>query len=165
MLLNHKVMNIFDIITLIFAIVAVFLGWRKGFIKQLCSLIGIVGGIAIAIAVGGDIGTMLGIDAAYAKPLGFIITLVVSVIAASLVAKVVSSIFSAIGLGGLDTLAGIALSLIKFLLILSVAYVAIEKINKEVKLIDEKHFTDSETFRPVTAVSERALEAFNTFSK
>ena len=158
-------MNIFDIIALLCAIVAIFLGWRKGFIKQLCSLIGIIGGIAIAIAIGGDIGVMLGIDAAYAKPLGFVITLVVTVIAAALVAKVVSSIFSAIGLGGLDTLAGIALSLIKFLLVLSVVYVAIEKINNEVHLIDDKNFTESITFRPVTAVSSAALEAFNTFSK
>ena len=100
-------MNIFDIITVIFALLAIFNGWRKGFISQLCSLAGIVGGIALAIAFGAEVGAMFNIDAAYQKPIGFIITFVVASVAASLVAKIIGSLFNAIGLGGLNTLLGI----------------------------------------------------------
>ncbi|MBQ9138792.1 MAG: CvpA family protein [Alistipes sp.] len=158
-------MNVFDIITLIFLVLAIFNGWRKGFISQLCSLAGIVGGIALAIAFGESVGAMLGIDAAYSKVLGFIITFIAASIATSLLAKILSSLFSAIGLGGLDTLLGMALSALKYGLILSVLFVAFENLNKDMKLVEQRHFTESKSFEPVSALSETALEWFNTFTK
>ena len=165
MLLNNTVMNIFDIITILFAVIALFNGWRKGFISQLCSIVGIIGGIALAIAFNGQVGELFGIDPDYAKPVGFIITFLVSSIAMSFVAKIVGSLFSAFGGGGLDSLLGIALSLLKYALVLSVLFVAIEKLNKDVELIKPRHFTESKTFKPISALSDKALEMFNTFTK
>lgn len=165
MQLNSEVMNIFDIITLIFALLAIINGWRKGFISQLCSLVGIVGGIALAIAFGAEVGAMFGIDASYQKPVGFIITFIVTSIAASLVAKLIGSLFSAIGLGGLDTLLGVVLSLLKYALILSVLFVAFSKLNAEVKLVEARHFNESKSYKPISALSGKALDWFNTFTK
>lgn len=158
-------MNIFDIITLIIIVLAIFNGWRKGFISQLCSLAGIIGGIALAIAFGGTVGDMLGIDAAYSKPVGFVVTFIVTGIAMALVAKLLGGLFSAVGLKGLDTILGVALSVIKYALILSVLFVAFEKFNGEVKLVEPRHYKESKTFKPVSALSDTALELFNTFTK
>ena len=165
MRLNSEVMNIFDIITVIFALLAIFNGWRKGFISQLCSLAGMVGGIALAIAFGAEVGAMFNIDAAYQKPIGFIITFVVASVAASLVAKIIGSLFNAIGLGGLNTLLGIALSLFKYALILSVLFVAFTKLNNEVKIVEARHFKESKCYKPISALSDKALDWFNTFTK
>ena len=121
-------MNIFDIITALFAIIALLNGWRKGFISQLCSLVGILGGIALAITFNGEVGALFGIDPAYAKPVGFIITFLVTSIAMSFIAKIVGSLFSAIGLGGLDSLLGVALSMLKYALVLSVLFVGVRMI-------------------------------------
>ena len=82
MLLNRIVMNIFDIITIIIALFAIFNGWRKGFISQLLSLVGIVGGVALAITFGDEVGALFKIDAAYSKVVGFIITFFVAAIVA-----------------------------------------------------------------------------------
>lgn len=158
-------MNIFDIITLIIIVLAIFNGWRKGFISQLCSLAGIIGGIALAIAFGSTVGDMLGIDAAYSKPVGFVVTFIVTGIAMALVAKLLGGLFSAVGLKGLDTILGVALSVIKYALILSVLFVAFEKFNGEVKLVEPRHYKESKTFKPVSALSDTALELFNTFTK
>ena len=158
-------MNIFDIITLIIIVLAIFNGWRKGFISQLCSLAGIIGGIALAIAFGGTVGDMLGIDAAYSKPVGFVVTFIVTGIAMALVAKLLGGLFSAVGLKGLDTILGVALSVIKYALILSVLFVAFDKFNGEVKLVEPRHYKESKTFKPVSALSDTALELFNTFTK
>jgi membrane protein required for colicin V production len=158
-------MNIFDIITALFAIIALLNGWRKGFISQLCSLVGILGGIALAITFNGEVGALFGIDPAYVKPVGFIITFLVTSIAMSFIAKIVGSLFSAIGLGGLDSLLGVALSMLKYALVLSVLFVAVEKFNKEVNFIKPRHFTESKCFKPISALSDKALEMFNTFSQ
>lgn len=158
-------MNIFDIVTIIVLCLSVYFGWRNGFIVQACSLIGIVIGIALAIAFGESVGQMFNIDPAYSKVVGFIITFIVAVIATSLIAKAASALFSAIGLGALNTLLGIAFSMLKFALILSVAYISLEQLNKQTNLIDTKYFTQSKTFKPISGLAGQALELFNTFTE
>lgn len=158
-------MNIFDIITLIFIVLAIFNGLRKGFISQLCSFVGIIGGVALAIAFGGEVGQMLGLDEAYSKAVGFIVTFIVCAIAMLLIAKLLGGLFSAIGLQGLDKLLGIALALLKYGIALSVLFVAFENLNKEVKIVDNRHFTESKSFKPVSGISDTALDWFNTFKK
>ena len=154
MLLNHTDMNIFDIITAIVLAVALFAGWRKGFITQLFSLLGILGGIFISLSYGEAVGAFFGIGEAYAKVMGFIITFITTAVAATLLARVLTSIFSAIGLGSIDTLLGIVLSAIKYVLLLSVLFVTIERLNNNLGWIDSHHFEESKSFRPIaTAIS------------
>ena len=164
MLLNRIVMNIFDIITIIIALFAIFNGWRKGFISQLLSLVGIVGGVALAITFGDEVGALFKIDAAYSKVVGFIITFFVAAIVATLLARLLASLFSALGLGGINTLLGIVLSAVKYLLILSVVFVAVEMLNNDLGWIGKNHFEDSKSFKPVSALSGRALDWFNAFT-
>ena len=164
MLLNRKEMNIFDIITIIILLFAIFDGWRKGFISQLLSLAGIVGGVALAIAFGDKVGALFGIDAAYSKIVGFIITFFVAAIVATLLSRLIASLFSALGLGGINILLGIALSAVKYLLILSVVFVAVERLNNNLEWVDKGHFKNSKSFKPVTTLSGKALDWFNAFT-
>ena len=158
-------MNIFDIITVIFALLAIFNGWRKGFISQLCSLFGIIGGIALAIAFGGTVGELFGLEGTFAKVVGFIVTFVVVGIGMMFLAKVVSGLFKAVGLEKVDTLLGIVLSVFKYALILSVLYVSFERLNNEVNLVEPRRYNESITFKPVSALSDSVLDWFNTFKK
>lgn len=158
-------MNIFDIITLIIIVVAIFNGWRKGFISQLCSLGGIIGGIALAIAFGGTVGALIGLEGTSAKVMGFIITFVVVGIVMMLLAKVVSRLFKAVGLEKVDTLLGIVLSTFKYALILSVLYVSFERLNNEFNLVEPRRYNESITFKPVSALSGTVLDWFDTFKK
>ena len=136
-------MNFFDIITIIAFVWAVVSGWRSGLVAQLLSLAGIVAGLILAIRFGARVGTMLGIDPQFA-----------AVVIAAILAKFLRSMLSFIGLHSLDTLLGITLSLVKALLILSVAYAAFDSLNADMKLMDKKYIASSRTFRPVKGVSE-----------
>ena len=136
-------MNFFDIITIIAFVWAVVSGWRSGLVAQLLSLAGIVAGLILAIRFGARVGTMLGIDPQFA-----------AVVIAAILAKFLRSMLSFIGLHSLDTLLGITLSLVKALLILSVAYAAFDSLNADMKLVDKKYIVSSRTFRPVKGVSE-----------
>lgn len=158
-------MNIFDIITLIIIVGAIVNGWRKGFISQLCSLFGIIGGIALAIAFGSTVGELFGLEGTFAKVVGFIVTFVVVGIGMMFLAKVVSGLFKAVGLEKVDTLLGIVLSVFKYALILSVLYVSFERLNNEVNLVEPRRYNESITFKPVSALSDSVLDWFNTFKK
>lgn len=147
-------MNFFDIITIIALVWAVVSGWRSGLVSQLLSLAGIVAGLILAIRFGARVGTMLGIDPQFAAVAGFAVTFVAAVVIAAILAKFLRSMLSFIGLHSLDTLLGITLSLVKALLILSVAYAAFDSLNTDMKLVDKKYIASSRTFRPVKSVSE-----------
>lgn len=147
-------MNFFDIITIIVLVWAVVSGWRSGLVSQLLSLAGIVAGLILAIRFGARVGRALGIDPQFAAVAGFAITFVAIVVIAAILAKLLRSMLSFVGLHSLDTLLGITLSLVKFLLILSVTYAAFDSLNTDLKLIDRKYIASSRTFRPVKGVSE-----------
>lgn len=158
-------MNFFDIITAIALVWAVVSGWRSGLVAQLLSLAGIVAGLLLAIRFGARVGAMLGIDPQFATVAGFAITFVAAAIAAAILAKFLKSMLSFIGLHSLDTLLGIVLSVVKALLVLSVAYAAFHSLNADLKLVDKKHIASSRTFRPVMSVSECIFPYIETLKK
>lgn len=155
-------MNIFDIITLLALVWAVVSGWRSGFVSQLLSLGGIILGVILAVRLGAGVGAALGIDPQFSAVAGFIITFVVAVVAAVILAKLLRSILSFLGLGSLDTIFGIALSVLKFALVLSVAYSSFEALNNDVELVPRKYIASSRTFRPVCGVSESIFPYIKT---
>ena len=106
-------MNILDIIVWLALAVAVFNGWRKGFIGKLFSLAGLVGGIWLALGYGARCGEALHMEGTTAAVAGPIVVFVAAAVAANLVGRLVSKACSTIGLGGLDTLLGIALAMFR----------------------------------------------------
>ena len=157
-------MNIFDIITIIVLILAAIAGARKGFITQLFSLLSIVGGILIASAYGPSVGEALGIDAAYSKIVGYAITFIATAVAASLVARILAKLFSAMGLGGLDTLLGVVLSAAKYMLILSVIFTTFERLNTNMQMVEARHFESSKSFKIVSSLAGTALDWFSEYT-
>ena len=157
-------MNIFDIITIIVLILAAIAGARKGFITQLFSLLSIVGGILIASAYGPSVGEALGIDAAYSKIVGYAITFIATAVAASLVARILAKLFSAMGLGGLDTLLGVVLSAAKYMLILSVIFTTFERLNTNMQMVEARHFESSKSFKIVSSLAGTSLDWFNEYT-
>lgn len=164
-MLNRYIMNIFDIITIIVIVVALVLGWKNGFVSQLFSIAGIVGGLVLALLYGEQVGGFLKLDPSYAKIVGFIITFIVVAILTAIVSRMLSTILSAIGLGGVNTLLGIAVSILKYLLVLSVVFVLFEELNNKVELVNKRHIVNSVSFKPVSALSKGAVEWFDKLSK
>lgn len=164
MRLNRNIMNIFDIVTIIVLVLAAVAGARKGFITQLFSLLSIVGGWLVASAYGPSVGQSLGIDAAYSTIAGYAITFIATTIAASIVARILAKLFSAMGLGGLDTLMGVVLSAAKYMLVLSVVFTTFERLNANMQMVEARHIESSKSFRIVSSLSGKALDWFNNYT-
>ena len=69
-------MNAVDLIVCLVLVLAVWNGWRQGFILQVCSLAGIVAGIWLAAQFGTQVGEWLRLDPDIAAAGGFVTVLV-----------------------------------------------------------------------------------------
>lgn len=158
-------MNLFDILAAVALVWAIVSGWRNGLVSQIFSIVGIVAGGLVAYYFGEQVGAMLGIEQKLAHIVGGIVAFVGVLVLAVVASKLLRALFSAIGLGSLDTLLGIALSVVKAALLLSFLFVAIEQLDAKVDFMDNRHFKQSHTFRPISRISKSVGEVLENISK
>ena len=154
-------MNFFDILTLVALVWAIISGWRSGFVSQLLGLVGIIFGTILALRYGATVGAMFNIDARFSVVAGFLITFVAILIIATILARLISKVLSFIGLGWVNTLLGIVISIVKGLVILSMLYAAIFAINANSQLIEPDYFNDSISFDIVRKCAEPLFNFWN----
>lgn len=150
-------MNILDLIICLVLLVALFNGWRKGFILQLCSLVAVVAAIVLASRYGAEAGASLKLDAQYAEPAGFVVVLLVAMLVITLAARLVRKIFRFAGFGLVDILLGVTVAAAKYLLLLSLAFAAFEKINVNYTLLSKEKIEASKGYEPVRNLSRQIL--------
>ena len=150
-------MNILDLIICLVLLVALFNGWRKGFILQLCSLVAVVAAIVLASRYGAEAGAFLKLDAQYAEAGGFVVVLLVAMLVITLAARLVRKIFHFAGFGLVDILLGVTVAAAKYLLLLSLAFAAFEKINVNHSLLSKEKIEASKGYVPVRNLSRQIL--------
>ena len=154
-------MNFFDILTLVALVWAIISGWRSGFVSQLLGLLGIILGIVLSLRYGAAVGTMFHIDARFSVVAGFLITFIATLIVATILAKLLARVLSFIGLGWVNTLLGIALSIVKGLIVLSMLYAAIYSLNANLQFVEPTYFDNSISFDVVRKCAEPLFKFWN----
>ncbi len=146
-------MNTIDLIVCLVLVMAVWNGWRQGFIVQVCSLAGIVAGIWLAARYGTTVGEWLRLDESVSAAGGFAVVLIAVIIAVAVAARVVRRLFRFAGFGLPDIVLGVAVSAVKFLLILSALFSAFDALNEGYAFVDARTIENSKTYRPVMRFS------------
>lgn len=147
-------MNAVDLIVCLVLALALWNGWRQGFVLQICSLAGIVVGIWLASRFGAEVGGWLRLDEEVAAAGGFVTVLVAVVLAVAIIGRLVRKLFHFAGLGLADILLGIAVSVVKYLLLLSVLFSAFEKLNVDYSLVGPQTIEHSRSYKPIQRFSE-----------
>lgn len=132
-------MEIVDIIILVFAGLMVILGFRKGLIISLASLVALVLGIYAAVYfshwAGEFLGSLLDTTSTFLPAIYFAITFLAVLIGVMLLGKLIEKLVNVAGMGFLNHLAGAVLGLVKSVLILSVVFWLISVADPNQKLI------------------------------
>ena len=81
-------MNAVDLIVCLVLALAVWNGWRQGFILQVCSLAGIVAGIWLAAQFGTQAGEWLRLDPGFAAAGGFVAVLVAVILVVAIAGQI-----------------------------------------------------------------------------
>lgn len=150
-------MNTIDLIVCLVLILAVWRGWKQGFIVQVCSLAALVAGIWLAAQYGVQVGAWLRLDEQIASAGGFVVVLLVVLLLVAIAARLVRKLFHFAGFGVPDIALGVAVSVLKYLLLLSVLFSAFAKINVDYSIVGPSTFEKSITYKPVLRISESLL--------
>lgn len=111
-------MAIIDYIVIAIAVLVAISGARSGVLSQLGSLVGIVLGVWLVFHFSDQVGQWIGIE--NVSPIvSYALLFAVGVVAALLVARLLSAIVHGIGLGFFDYIGGALLSLVSFALVAS----------------------------------------------
>lgn len=111
---------IIDIIIAIVAIVALVMGWRRGFVVQLCQLVALYIAILIAPEFAGQIGASFSDDPGLAYIIGFVIIIVGTWLVVWIIAPLLRKILFWDFLRNVDSLLGAVLALVAMVVITSV---------------------------------------------
>lgn len=162
-------MQVIDIIILILVVAGMVIGFRKGFIKQLASLVGLVVGLFAAKALYGVVGDqLLGTvtsNSTFAHVLAFFLIWIVVPIVFTLVASLLTKALEIICLGWINRLLGAALGGVKWLLFISLAICAIEYIDSDNKIIEKNTKETSALYYPVRELAGLFMPAVQDFTK
>ncbi len=142
-------MNVLDIVIAAILVIAGIMGYRKGVIRQVCG----IGGLILGIWLGYRFSTLLagwfGMNAEYASLLCFIIILIAAIIVLYLVGLLFSKVFRMTGFGLIDNLGGLALGVVKTGLLLSLLLGLFTGYNDRAKLIAPEVFDESALYEPM----------------
>lgn len=147
-------MNPIDLVVYLVLALAVFEGWRRGVVLQICSLAGLFAGIWLAARYGSVVGRWLRMDDAVAVAGGFTVVLIAAILAVAIAGKLLRKLFRFVGFGIPDIVLGIAVSVLKYLLLLSVLFAALGNLEDDNGLVTRETIDGSRWYGPVRKVSD-----------
>ena len=149
-------LNIYDIIIAILLVWALISGYRKGIIVQACQLAGLLLGLWLGFRFCKVAGGWLGYEEV-SPLLAFVVLFLVTLLVAALVGRLTRSIAKVAGLGFLDRLVGIFLSVVKVGVLTSLALGLFIRINGKFELVDNQSIEESVLIAPLQKLSDTVL--------
>ncbi|MBP1615608.1 MAG: hypothetical protein H6Q13_3056 [Bacteroidetes bacterium] len=150
-------MTIIDSIILIVIALGAFLGFRKGFVRQLASILGLIVGLlaakALYVSLADKICPTLTESMTLAQIMAFLAIWIVVPLLFGMLALLITKTMEAISLGWLNQLLGAGLGALKYLLILALFVGVIEFIDTGNHLISQTKKTKSVLYYPMRDVA------------
>lgn len=142
-----------DIFILIIVGLGFLFGIKKGFIKQLATLLGVITGLLAAkilyVSLAEKISPMLNDSITLAQTIAFIAIWIAVPLVFSLIASMLTKALEIVSLGWLNRLLGAVLGALKYLLLLSILISVIEFIDSDNKLINRTSKEESVLYYPM----------------
>lgn len=153
-------MGIIDIVLGALLGYGIYKGFKNGLIVELASLLSLFIGVYVAVKFSSVVGNALGNTISTSKSgkvIAFVLTFVAVIVGIHYLAKALSKIVSAVFLGWLNRLSGVAFGLLKTVLIIGIILSLFQKINYENALVSKESQEKSLFFNPVLKTSEFLL--------
>jgi len=141
-----------DLFIAILLIWSLFNGWRNGFLKEIISSIGFLAGLLVAALFYSTLGEYLAVNGSESNMLtsivAFFILWILVPIVLGLAANVLTKALKGMRLGLPNSLLGMAVSFIKFLILIS----CVLNVMDGLRILDPRKTETSKLYRPVTGV-------------
>lgn len=152
-------MNLLDIILLILFIPAIIRGISKGFIEQIIALASLFLSAWLAYLFSNTVSEWLGQYVSNVSPqvlyvISFVVIIIVTVALLHLLARLLSNIIKTISLGWLNSLLGVALSIVNTILILGIIIMAFKSFNESTLHLSTELLDSSIVYKAISAVTD-----------
>ena len=148
---------VFDVLFFIVFAYAIYIGFTKGLIIQVASLLALILGILGAIKFSGYVSVYLiqkfSMTGEYMPIISFALTFVIIVILVHLTARVTEKLVEAVALGFVNRLLGVLFSLLKYAFIISVVLGLMNGINRRAPFLPEKQLRESHLYKPLSLLA------------
>ena len=160
--------SLFDIVLIIPLVLALFRGYRKGFIIEAASLIALFLGVIVGLKFAQIVGEQLsyfGIITQYNEIIAFVILMVLVVIAVHFIAKFMEGFVKIVFLGFANKLLGSVFSMLKMGLILSLVLFVIHVLDKRIGFLGEDFRNESKLYMPMVDFVYKGIPYVKELSK
>jgi len=135
-------MNYIDLILILPIIWGAIRGFKRGFLVEITTLVGLVAGIFLAVIITDIVGRVLAGMVTWnllpVKFLTFVIIFVLVMVAITVLAKVIGHVLRTVHLNLLNRIAGLAAGAAKLALILSILMVFVNYLNPHITILSER---------------------------
>lgn len=156
-------MTILDIILAIPLGIFIFLGWKRGVIREAAALVGVLIGIWAAVHFSRLVSSLLGLTGEHSILIAFFILFVGTLVLASLLGRVAERVIKSLKMNLPNKIAGAALGMVKALCILSVLLNGVIMIDKHEKLISQETREESLLYSPVYTTGNELISSLKQF--
>lgn len=156
-------MTVLDIILGIPMLLLVYRGWRRGLVREVATLAGVLAGIWAATHLTGMVCEVVGLEGENAVLIAFFIAFVGALVLAYLLGRAVEKLMKKAHVGLVNHIAGAALGLVKALCILAVLLNNVVMIDKNERLITQKMKEESVLYGPVWNTGNRLTASLKQF--
>ena len=157
------IMTILDLLLAIFLGVFIYLGWKRGVVREAATLVGVLIGIWAAVHFSRLIATLLGLTGEYAILITFFIIFIGALVLASLLGRTAEGVIKALKMNLPNRIAGAALGLLKALCISAVSLNGVVLLDKNDSLIPQGTSERSLLYTPVFETGNELLSSLNEF--
>ncbi|MUP37719.1 CvpA family protein [Labilibaculum sp. 44] len=163
---NALQMNIIDILIGIPLLWVMVKGFKNGFIFEIATLIalvlGIYGAIHFSDFTAQFIRDRFNYDSEYMGYISFGITFIVIVIIVHIIGKLLNSLVEAVALGMFNRILGMVFGLMKGIIIIGIIVYFVDYLDRKFEFISDEKKDESYLYSPMTTVSEKMFELFNS---
>ena len=160
------VMNFLDIVIILPLLYGAWIGFRKGLIIEVCTLLafvlGIWGGINFSEYVSDWIADNVDVDTEYLPIVAFTITFLAVGALVFFAGKAIEKLINLAALKPLNKLGGLGFGIVKFVFVLSVGLVILEAYDSQSAFIPEKLKKNSLLYEPVKDLSLETIPALKS---
>lgn len=153
-------MSILDIIILVLLVIAVVRGYKNGLVVEVLGMASVfIAGYAAYYLTGPIAGWWKG-GFDYKEEVVFILIFIAFVIGVVYLARLISKLFESVGLGIGDKIGGALISLMKYIIIISVSLAIFMSINDKLELVSKKQMHETMLYDPMTKVTDYLFPYF-----
>lgn len=156
-------MKLLDILLAIPLLFFIYKGWKKGLVREVATLVGLLAGIWACVHLSQEVAEWLQLDSENAVLIAFIVTFIAVLVLTYLLGRCVEGLLKAAKLSLANRLAGALLGMVKALCILAVLLNYIVMFDRQEVVLKPEVKESSMLYKPVYDVGNRLTASLKQF--